>query len=202
MKKTVSVLLIALLAVTLCGCNFIGDGRNTVGKSNNTVMTVYTALKDNLASRGKDEYKLYGVRLVTNSENVGKFTYYYAAKRPDEMKYSDILVVEVNNRSGRIEKCSSPDYAEYGATPFEIVSTAMPIDPDSFGVDSGEALKNAARAHTDGGFVYNYVELFVSYKDGAVVYDIGHVSLVNNCIYHSIVDVMTGAVISTSVEDL
>lgn len=202
MKRIVSVLLILSIVFCLAGCSMLGESKNTVGKSNNTVMTVYTALKTYLASRGKGDYRLYGVRLVTNSENVGKFTYYYADKRPDAMKYSDILIVEVNNRSGKIEKCSSPDYAEYGAAPFEIVSTAMPIDPDGFRLDSEDAVKNAANAHTDSNFVYNYIELYVQYKDGEVVYDIGHVSLVNNCIYHSVVDVMTGAVISTSVEEL
>ena len=34
------------------------------------------------------------------------------------------------------------------------------------------------------------------------LYEINHISLVNNCVYHSVVDVMSGEVINKSVEEL
>lgn len=203
MKRVISAILICTVTVlTVSGCNIFTGVKNSIGKTNNTVKSVYDALKENLEERGKDSYKLYGIKLTVNSENVGRYTYIYTDKRPDDMKYSDILVVEVNNRTGRIEKCSAPDWAEYGAMPYELISSAMPINPDEFAADSDTAVKNAALAHQNSGFVYNYVELTLCYKDGMPVYDVSHISLVNNCIYRSLVDVMTGEVLNKSVEEI
>ena len=203
MKKIISAALICLTVIfSFSGCDMLNGVKNNIGKTNNTVISVYDALKENLAERGKNGYKLYGARLVVNSENVGSYTYVYTDKRPDDMKYSDILIVEVNNRTGKIEKCSAPDWADYGTMPYELISSAMPLDPDGFAVDSDTAVKNAALAHQESSFVYNYVELTLCYKDGMPVYDIGHISLVNSCIYRSRVDVMTGDVINKSVEEL
>ena len=202
MRKLVSAFLILLTVFSLSSCNIIANEKNSIGKSGNTVITVYSALKENFALRKKKGYKLYGARLSVNGENVGTYTYVYTNKRPDETEYSDVLVVEVNNRTGRIEKFSAPEYENSGAWPYEMIQNAMPLDPASFAVDSDTAIKNAADAHKGEDFVYNYVELTLAYTDGKPVYKVGHISLVNECVYTSIVDVMTGAVTETSVEEL
>ena len=203
MKRIISAALtILMISVCLTGCDILSVGKNNIGKTDNTIISVYAALKENLAERGKEGYLLYGAKLLVNSENVGSYTYVYTDKRPDDMKYSDILIVEVNNRTGRIEKCSAPDYADYGAMPYELISNAMPLEPNTFEADSDTAVKNAALAHQGSGFVYNYVELTLCYKDGMPLYEINHISLVNNCVYHSVVDVMSGEVINKSVEEL
>lgn len=202
MKKIVATLLICILLLTASGCDMIDNKKNSIGKTGNTVISVYNALVDNFALRKKEGYKLYGVNLVVNSENVGTYTYVYTDKRPDKLSYSDILIVEVNNRTGKIEKFSSPEYEKYKSEPYDMIKTAMPIDPSTFTIDSDVAIKNAAKAHSGAGFIYNYIELDVLYTDGQPFYSIEHISLVNECIYKSLVDVVTGAVVKTSVEDL
>lgn len=163
---------------------------------------MYNALKENFLLREKTGYDLYGITLTVNSENVGVFTYVYTDKRPDDMKYSDILIVEVNNRTGKIEKFSSPDYATYGEAPFEMIRGAMPIYPSSFVIDSDKAMSNAAKTHYGDKFNYNYVRLSVVCEDGVPVYKVSHISLVNDCAYNTTVDAMTGDVIFSSVEPL
>lgn len=203
MKKLISLLLI-LIIVTFCfsGCDFISNEKNTVGKSNNTVIGVYNALTENFALRKKEGYSLYGARFTVNSENVGTYTYIYTDKRPDQLKYSDILIVEVNNRTGKIEKFSSPEYSVYESMPYDVIKTAMPLDPATFKVDSDEAIKIAAKAHFGNDFHYNYIQANLGYINGVTVYEIKHISLVNNNIFKTVVDVMSGTVVSASVEDL
>lgn len=202
MKKFISVILVLLMVLSLCGCDFIANEKNSIGKAGNTVKTVYTALEENFEMRKMEGYRLYGARLLVNIENVGTYTYIYTDKRPDELTYSDILMVEVNNRTGRIEKFSAPDYEEHGSDPFDVVKTAMPLDPSALSVDSDAAIKKAAAAHRNDTFVYNYIELELAYEYGRTVYNVHHISLVNNCIYVSTVDAMTGDIISKSVEEL
>ncbi len=201
MNKLLSAIICILTVFAISGCDFL-SAKDSIEKTNNTIIKAYTALEENLVQRGKENYRLYGAKLVVNSENVGTFTYVYTDKRPDEMKYSDILIVEINNRTGKIEKCSAPDWDEYGTMPYELISSAMPIVPTQFNIDSDTAIQNAAAAHRKSGFIYNYVELTLSYKDGMAVYEIGHISLINNCIYKSLIDVDTGFVIEKWTEEL
>ncbi len=203
MKRLISLLLI-LTTVLVCfsGCNLISNEKNTVGKSNNTIVAVFSALTENFALRKKEGYSLYGARLVVNSENVGTYTYIYTNKRPDQLKYSDILIVEVNNRTGKIEKFSSPEYVTYGSMPYDVIKTAMPLNPESFKIDSDEAIKIAAKVHMGNNFHYNYIQADVGYINGSTVYEIKHISLVNNSVFKTVVDVMSGTVVSSSVEEL
>ena len=203
MKRFFSALLMsAVILVSFSGCSVFDTSKNSISKTSNTVATIYTALKENLELRGKKNYSLYGVKMTVNSENVGKYTYVYTNKRPDEMKYSDVLIVEVNNRTGRIEKCSAPDYAKYSTMPYDIIKSNMPIVPDSLYIDSDKAVSIAANAASRDDFVYNYVDLTLKYTDGRVLYNIGHISLVNNCIYKCTVDAMTGSITDIYTEDL
>ena len=203
MKRLLSIVLI-LITVLFCfsGCNLISSEKNTVGKSDNTVVGVNNALTENVALRKKEGYSLYGARFVVNSENVGTYTYIYTDKRPDILKYSDILIVEVNNRTGKIEKFSSPEFAEYGSMPYDVIKTAMPLNPAAFKIDSDEAIKIAAKAHFGDNFHYNYIQADLGYINGSTVYEIKHISLVNNNVFKTVVDVMSGTVVSSSVEDL
>jgi len=202
LKKVITLFLICLILVQTASCDIITNEKNSIGKSGNTVVTVYNALKENFVLRKKEGYSLYGVRMIVNSENVGMYTYVYTDKKPDSLKYTDILVVEVNNRTGRIEKFSAPDYETYETMPYDMIKTAMPIDPSLYAIDSDTAVKNAAKAHFGNNFNFNYIELFSYYYQGKPVYIINHISLVNDCIYRSVVDVMTGDVIDKSVEEL
>ena len=203
MKRLLCAMLIAVtLLLALGGCNILANEKNTVGKSNNTVVTLYKSLVENFKLREKEGYHLYGVSSLVNSENVGTYTFIYTDKRPDELNYSDILIVEINNRTGRIEKFSSPEYAVYGQKPYSFIKTAMPLDPTAFKIDSDGAVKLAAQAHFGEKFLYNYIQTDVGYVGGQVVYDISHISLVYNCIYKTQINAMTGAIISSSVEEL
>lgn len=202
MKKLICLSLICILLFSVCSCNIITTDKNTIGKAANTAVTVYTALEENFTLREMTGYSLYGIHLRVNSENVGTYTYVYTNKRPDDMSYSDILVVEVNNRTGRIEKFSSPDYETYAEAPYDMIKTAMPLDPSSFAVDSDAAMKTATKTHFGNNFIYNYVDTRIVYENGAYIYDIDHISLVNNCVYNTVIDAMTGAVITSGVEEL
>lgn len=203
MKKIVSLILILTLCIPLlCGCNIITTEKNSIGKSANTAITTYAAIEENFVLRKMSGYNLYGVKLNVNSENVGKYTYIYTDKSPGEMEYSDILIVEINTLNGRIEKFSAPDFVTYESEPYEIIKTGMPLEMTSFAVDSDAALRTAQDCHFGNNFVYNYIETTVVYENGAPVYKIDHISLVNDCIYKTVVDAMTGTVVNTSVEEL
>lgn len=202
MKKSISILLIIVTVLSLCSCNIFDTEKNTVGKTNNTIVSVYNALTENFKLRKKEGYILYGARILVNSENVGTYTFIYTDKRPDELKYSDILIVEINNRTGRIEKFSSPEYSVYESMPYNVIKTAMPINPSGFKIDSDAAVKIAIKAHNGNNFHFNYVQTDLGYINGSTVYEINHISLVNNTVFKTIVDVMTGTVVSTSVEAL
>ncbi len=202
MKKSISILLILITLICFSGCNIISTEKNTIGKTNDTIAAVYNALTENFKVRKKEGYSLYGARLLVNSENVGTYTFIYTDKRPDELKYSDILIVEVNNRTGRIEKFSSPEYSVYESMPYNVIKTAMPIDPSTFKIDSDAAVKIAIKAHSGNNFHFNYVQTDLGYINGSTVYEIKHISLVNNTVFKTVVDVMTGTVVSTLVEAL
>ena len=197
-----SAIAVITILLTLSGCNIIATETNTIGKSKNSIVTVYEALVENFKLRKKEDYQLYGASMLVNTENVGTFTYVYTDKRPDKLNYSDILIVEINNRTGRIEKFSSPEYSVYEQMPYDVIKTSMPIDPVSFKLDSDDAIKVAAATHQGNHFLYNYIRLNVGYSDGQYIYDVEHISLVYDCIYKTRVNAMTGTVISSSVEDL
>ena len=203
MKKTLIFILIMTLSLSLlCGCNIFPNEKNSIGKAANTVITTYTALQENFVLRKKTDYNLYGIKLSVDSENVGTYTYVYTNKRPDSIKYSDILIVKINSLNGKIEKFSAPEFENYGTEPYEMIKTAMPLVMTSFNVDSDVAIKTASDHHFSNNFVYNFLEIVVVYENGAPVYKIKHISLVNECIYYTVVDAMTGAVVSSSVEEL
>lgn len=208
MKRVFSLLLTSFLCLALLSsCDIdvikmISNDKNSIGKTANTAITTYDALKENFALRKMEGYSLYGAKLSVNSENVGKYTYVYTDKRPDEAKYSDILVVEVNTLNGKIEKFSAPDYSVYKQEPYEMIKTAMPLDMSNFAIDSDEAMRIAAKCHFGNDFVYNFIEIIAVYENGAPVYKVNHISLVNECIYKTVVDAMTSDVVSISVEEL
>lgn len=201
MKKAISVILIlSCLITTLCSCDFSYIKNEGVGKTENTAISIYNAISEQMKSRGKQNYNLYGIRMRVNSENVGYFTYIYTNKRPDELKYSDILVVKVNTLTGKIEKFSSPEYDVYGSEPYDMIKSAMPIDPSEFGIDSSRAVKTASAANP--GKEYNYIDMSVTYKYGTPLYTVSFISLVDNCMYVTDIDAMTGTVINQSEEEL
>lgn len=202
LKKIVSAVLITVLTLSLaCSCSFSND-KNSIGKSSNTIVTVYESLKENFKLRKKEGYSLYSASLVVNSENVGTYTYIYTNKRPDELNYSDILIVEINNRTGEIEKFSSPDYEVYKNEPYDAIKSATPIDPSTFAIDSDKAIKLAATTHFNNNFHFNYISLNVGYYDGAPAYKVSHISLVQNKVFVTNINAMTGTVISHTTEEL
>lgn len=201
MKKIVSAVLITALIFTLCcSCSF-SSSKNSIGKSSNTIVTVYNSLVENFKLRKKEGYSLYNASYVVNSENVGTYTYIYTNKRPDELNYSDILVVEINNRTGEIEKFSSPDYAEYKNEPYDAIKSATPIDPSTFALDSDEAIKIAAATHLNDNFHYNYISLSVGYLNGAPTYQIEHISLVQKKVFVTNINANTGTVVEYKTEE-
>lgn len=199
MKRLLCSVLALLVIASFSSCGISADN---IGKTANSAMTVATELTDIFAARKKTGYDLYGIKMLVNSENVGTYSYFYTNKRADEVRYSDILVVEINNRTGKIERFSAPDYDKHGTEPYDLISTAMPIYPQYFGIDSTAAIKKAENEHFGNHFSYNYIETTVCYKDGMTVYDIDHISLINNCIYNTVIDTATGNVLDSSVKEL
>lgn len=203
MKKLVSALLITVsLMLCLCSCNTFSTDKNSIGKSSNTIKTVHSALLENFKLRKKTGYNLYGVSLVVNSENVGTYTYIYTNKNPKNIKNSDVLVVEVNNRNGKIEKFSAPDQSADGTVAVDTVKNGAVIDLSQLKIDSDEAVKTALKTHFGNDFHYNYVKVELNSQSGEQVYTVSHISLVYNTVFKTQINATTGDVISHGTEEL
>lgn len=102
-----------------CSIPVIGDlfeSESSLGKTNNTAVTIAAAMKDYLKNKKKTDLALYGLEMILNSDGNGTVKLYYTAALPDKAAYSDIYVSELipkpamlNGLAGKL--CQRRDHA-------------------------------------------------------------------------------------------
>lgn len=205
MKKRLFALLAAavlLLSLSSCSIPIIGDlfeSEESLGKTNNTAVTIAAAMKDYLKNKNKEELSLYGLEMVLNSDGNGVVKLYYAEGSPAQVAYSDIRVAEVDSKTGHVERFSKADYAEDGLTPYQMVREYNAFDAASLPIDSEKAISMGIRAFSNNqDFHYDYVQLRLAAPGTLEQYDIQFISMLNDTVYYCTVDAVSGTVLSSS----
>lgn len=205
MKKR--VLLIALcMAVlfSLTACNRFSISVNTVGKNNTTAKKMAAVIEEDLlGEKGESAYRLYGIEMSMNTEDIGKAKLIYTDKLPQNLQYSDITVVTVDTRTGEIESMQEADFATMGATPYESIVDGAPLEISSWKKDSDEALSIARNNfYAEDDFIYNYVSVSAVIENEIALYRVDFISFVNHLQYSCAVDAMTGTVLTNEITEL
>lgn len=205
MKKRVIALLMAamlLLSLSSCSIPIIGDlfeSEESLGKTNNTAVTIAAAMKDYLKNKNKEGLSLYGLEMVLNSDGNGEVKLYYAEGSPDQVEYSEIRVAEVNSKTGHVERFSKADYAEDGLTPYQMVREYNAFDAASLPIDSEKAISMGVRAFSsDPDFHYDYVHIRLAAAGTLEQYELQFISMLNDTVYYCTVDAVTAAVTASS----
>lgn len=206
MKRKIKLLIAGVLLFTLIlsfsSCSVLGGGLRSVGRTNTTVIKMYNQLKEHFESKNQN-YLLYGVDMSLDAQGIGQAVLVYTDKRPDDLQYNDIYIAVVDCRTGAVTKQGAPDYATYGARPYELIEQGMPLSLESWKVDSDAAQKSALSAHmSEDGFEYNYLRLCATTLDSLEVYIIEHISLVNNKVYTTVVDAITADILQSTTQEL
>ncbi len=207
-KKLLAVLLIICVMLSLASCSIplIGDffeSENSLGKTNNTAVAIAEAMKDYLKNKNKEDYALYGIEMILNSDSNGMVKLYYSAVAASEAEYSDIRVAEVDSKTGHVERFGKANYAKDGLLPYQLVKEADPFDGGSLPVDSGKAVSAAVRAFSgNADFHYDYVQIRLSAPSGLEQYEVEFISMLNETIYYCTVDAVSGAVLESSTGSL
>lgn len=206
MKKKIGALLTAfvmLFGMSGCSLPIIGDfieSENSLGKTNNTAVTIAAAMPEFLKAKRKSDLVLYGVEMVLNEDSNGIVKLYYTGAKPNEAEYSDIFVAEVDSKTGHVERFETVQYAEDGITPYEMVKNGSPIDVPALPIDSGKAISAGAKAFSgDLEYHYDYIHVLLHKSTGLEQYEIRFISMLNDQIYYSTVDGVSGALIASSV---
>ncbi len=205
MKKKILIFTFCLaMMLGLTACSTFSVSLKSVGKDGTGAKKMATAINEDIKShkRGGD-YVLYGIEMSMDTEGNGKARLIYTRKLMQELKYSDIMIVTVDMRTGRIETAKEADFATYGTLPYEIIVDGTPLMIESWKQDSSSALAVAQKTFfEEEDFVYNYVQVNARVKDGIGQYEITFVSLVKGLRYKCAVDGMSGAILSKEIEDL
>ena len=209
MKKRFAILallLAALLALNACSIPIIGDfikSESSLGKTNNTAVTIADAIKGFLESKNKEHFSLYGMELILNSDGNGMVKLYYTGSLPEKAEYSDVWVAEVDSKTGHVERFERADYAKDGLTPYRLVREGAAFDAASLPIDSGKATGIGVKAFsTDMDFHYDYVQMELSAPEGVEQYDIRFISMLNDTVYACRVDAVSGALLKSEKEPL
>ena len=208
MKKAVGLLMALLMLFSMSSCSvpIIRDlvGReNSLGKTKNTAVEIATAMKDFLVAKNKSDLVLYGVEMVLDSDNNGFVILYYTEESPKEAEYSDIYVAEVDSKTGHVERFSKANYAKDGIVPYQTVKECYALQADALPVDSEKAIANGTKVFSgNADFHYDYIEVFLTSKDGLEQYDICYISMLNDVAYYATVDAVSGAVLTFSSGEL
>ncbi len=204
MKKRVLILtFFCIIAVLLTSCKSMSVSINSVGKNNTTAKKIATEIDKNLIEEGNTSYILYGIDMSMDVEGIGKAKLYYTDKLPQNLQYSDITVITVDTRTGKVDSVSDADFASFGAAPYDCIVNGSPIMMSQWKKDSDEARKIAENTfYGEENFVYNYVQVFASVKNEIQQYQVTFISFVNQLQYVCYVDGMTGAVISKDIMEL
>ena len=203
-KKLLAVLMIICIMLSMASCSMplIGDffeSENSLGKTNNTAVAIAEAMRDYLKFKNKEDYALYGIEMVLNSDSNGMVRLYYSGASAGEAEYSDIYVAEVDSKTGHVERFGKANYAKDGLLPYQLVKESDPFDGGSLPIDSGKAISAASRAfsgNTD--FHYDYVQVCLSAPNGLEQYEIEFISMLNATIYYCTVDAVSGAILASS----
>lgn len=208
MKKAVGLLMALLILFSMSSCSvpIIRDlvgSENSLGKTNNTAVEIATAMKDFLAAKNKSELVLYGIEMVLDSDNNGFVILYYTEASPKDAEYSDIYVAEVDSKTGHVERFSKANYAKDGIIPYQTVKECYALQGESLPVDSEKAIANGTKVFSgNADFHYDYIEVFLTNKDGSEQYDICYISMLNDTVYYATVDAVSGTVLAFSSGEL
>ncbi len=207
-KRIVLPLLMAfvLLFFSSCSLPIIGDffeNDQSLGKTNNTAVTISKAMTDYLTKKNKENYLLHGIELTLNSDSNGVVKLYYSSAPAAEAEYSDIYIAEINSKTGYIERFDQAVYSKDGIDPYRLVKTTDAFDGASIPVDSGKAMSSGVRAFSgEAEFHYDYVSMSLTVSDGIEQYAIQFISMLNDKVYRCNVDAVSGTILSTSIEPL
>ena len=205
MKKRLTLILmcVAMLCM-LVGCSSFSLSISSVGKDNTSAKRMAVAINEDISSgRRSSGYQLYGIDMSLNSEGIGTADLIYTKKLPQDLKYSDILIVSVDTRTGAINSVEDATFATHGTEPSETIVNGAPLQIENWKQDSGAALSTAQQTFFDeDNFIYNYALVHASVTDGIEQYRITFVSLVNHLQYICRIDAMSGAVLSKEIIDL
>lgn len=203
MKRLFAILLSCILLLSLASCTIpvIGDfieSEESLGKTNNTAVTIAAAMKEYLKSQKKGDASLYGVELILNSDGNGAVRLYYTEKAPKDAAYSDVLVAEVDSKTGHVERFSPARYAKDGLAPYQLVRERDAFDGASLPIDSEKAVSLGVRSFSNHAeFHYDYVQILLSAPGGLAQYEIKFISMLNDTVYRCTVDAVSGAVLSS-----
>ncbi len=209
MKKRIVLPLLmvcVLLFFSSCSLPIIGDifeNDKSLGKTNNTAVTISEAMTDYLEKKNKENYLLHGIELTLNSDSNGVVKLYYSSVPAAQAEYSDIYIAEINSKTGYIERFDQAVYSKDGIDPYWLVKTTDAFDGASIPVDSGKAMSNGVRAFSgESEFHYDYVSMSLTVSDGIEQYAIQFISMLNDKVYSCNVDAVNGTILSTSIEAL
>ncbi len=203
-RRAIALLLIILTLFSLSSCAIpiIGDffqSEDSLGKTNNTAVTIAEAMKEYLKNKKKNDLSLYGMELILNVDGNGTVRLYYSDKAPKDAKYSDIQVAEVDSKTGHVERFFDANYAKDGLTPYRMVKECNAFDAGTLPIDSERAIAVGVRAFsTDQEFHYDYVQLELSSPNALEQYEIRFISMLNDMVYYCTVDAVSGAVRASS----
>lgn len=209
MKKKIVlpfILVCILVFCSSCTLPIIGDfieNDKSLGKTNNTAVTISEAMTDYLVKKGKENYLLHGIELTLNSDSNGVVKLYYSSTSADLAEYSDIYIAEINSKTGYVERFDKAVYSKDGMEPYQLVKTTDAFDGASIPIDSGKAMSVGVRAFSgEAEFHYDYVSMLLTASDGLEQYSIQFISMLNDKVYRCVVDAVSGTVLTTAIEPL
>ncbi len=204
MKKFAALLLILATLISLSACNIpiISDfikSDSSLGKTNNTAVTIAAAMNEYLKAKNKEDMVLYGIEMALNADGNGTVLLYYTAALPESAEYSDIYVAEVDSKTGHVQRFSNANYTNDGIVPYQMVKEGQVVRVDSLPIDSGKAISNGVKAFSGNqDFQYDYIEIAIFSSNGLEQYEIRFISMLNDLVYYCTVDGVSGAVLASS----
>lgn len=205
-KKILMVIVSAFILLSLSSCSVLGDfmgSKNSLGKTNNTAVTIAGAMENYLAQKKIDNHSLHGIELILNSDSNGTVKLYYSVAPAAEAEYSDLYVAEVNSKTGYVERFKKANYSKDGIKPYQLVKETDSFDAASLPIDSGNAFSVGVRAFsTNTDFHYDYVQMLLTSTNGTEKYSIEFISMLNDKIYCCEVDAVSGSVLNSSEKPL
>jgi hypothetical protein len=207
-KKFLALVALLLVAVLTASCSMsdlakLFESDESLGKTNNTAVAIADAMDGYLEKKKMTDQALYGVEMNLNSDSNGLVKLYYSAVSPEEAKYEDIYVAEVDSKTGHVERFGKVDFKKEGKVPFQLVKQSTAFDAGTLPIDSGKAISTASRIFNENAdFYYDYVYILLSAPDGKEIYEIEFISMLNDQVYHCTVDAVSGAVLEYDQEAL
>lgn len=203
-KKCIAIFLIIITLFTMTGCKSFALSVKTVGKENTTAKKMASVIAENMAeSKRMKDYALYAIEMSMNNEGIGMAKLIYTNKLPQDLKYSDIMIVTVDTRTGKVVSTKEANFETSGTKPYEQIIHGAPLHMEDWKEDSESARTIAEHTfYSEENFVYNYVQISATYQEGVQQYEVVFVSLVNELQYICRVDGMSGTVLSKEIIDL